>query len=142
VKAEVPSVTGDEARCSTDLLFAVHFGPVPVPAPDTGKTKTGRLWTYKGGRRRAEFAPDSALKGAGLEPSVPRMATASETRSCGCLASGHIDRTGAFAANPSPAHPLEDARCLALRPWSYHQRGGTLPCTASTSSALRGSVRS
>jgi hypothetical protein len=33
------------------------------------------------------------------------------------LASGHIDRTGAFAAKLSPAHPLEDARCLAPRPW-------------------------
>ena len=50
-------------------------GPVPVPvlAPDTGKTKTGRLWTYKGGRRRAEFAPDSALEGSGFEPPVPRF---------------------------------------------------------------------
>ncbi len=71
VKAEVPSVTGDEARCSTDLLLAVHFGPVPVLTPDTGKTKTGRLWTYKGGRRRAEFAPDSALEGEWIRTPVP-----------------------------------------------------------------------
>ena len=33
-------------------------------------------------------------------------------------------------------------RCLGSRSRSHHQRGGTLPLTASTSSALRGSARS
>jgi transposase len=140
---------------ATDVLTGdtlhVDDTPVPVLAPGTGKTKTGRLWTYvaMNGHSlvRARRRPCSSIRPtarASIRRGTLRTSAASFTPmatlgSMSCSSAiglsrppaGRMCGANSLTSTPPPAHPSRKKRSIALasstpsrRPSTDHRRGG------------------